>query len=512
MNILDTLFALERGLVAAGVHPLSAYWRRECECFYSHPTARVLVEMVGRGGDKSRTSVMMAIAEVLAGEFNIPPGEHHYFAHVSENRDEAAKTLAVLARYLEILRVPFERTGDTIELEQLPRGFKVLSCRIGAVSGFRCIGWTADECAKWNSEGVDPSAEVIASIRAMTITHPEARGRMISSPMATMGTFYETWSLGDSEDQVTGQASSWKANPGAITEQQAHKLERREQYFRREYQAIATGNINSTWTPELIDSLFIKDLGELRPITNRVAVIDPSSGASDTFACCLAGWHIRKMPERDMYLHDQVFHPTLKRMVDRTIRDSSGHPILNPAWVNNKPFFLISAIGGWDGAFARRISSEQIVGTISGNAHDVGVTEVISDQRESYLLESAFSRYDMRFHAIPWSASSKPLAVEWVTRLMMDGALKIQEHAAMRRQLLSFETRIMPSGQETFAGRAGGHDDFVALLLTAALGDLNGHFRGSPTQLPGANGATRTDRGPGDYLNTMTQSHHEERC
>ncbi len=64
----------------------------------------------------------MAIAEVLAGAFIFPPGERHYFTHISENKDEAAKTLRVLEQYLRILQVPFSRSGDTIELDEMPRG------------------------------------------------------------------------------------------------------------------------------------------------------------------------------------------------------------------------------------------------------------------------------------------------------------------------------------------------------------------------------------------------------
>jgi hypothetical protein len=150
--VLATLKRVSRELRAAGVPPLSPYWLAECERFYSHPSARLLVECVGRGGDKSRTSAVMAIAEVLSGGFRVPPGEQHFFAHVSENREEAAKTLSILEAYLKILAVPAQRTGDTIALAGMPLGFKVLAARVGAVSGFRCCGWTADENAKWDDD------------------------------------------------------------------------------------------------------------------------------------------------------------------------------------------------------------------------------------------------------------------------------------------------------------------------------------------------------------------------
>ena len=136
-------------LVAAGVPGFTHYWTEGATAFYLHPSAKLKIDMVGRGGDKSRESVAEGIAETTAGEHRVPPGERHYFIHVSENRDEAAKTLGVYEQYLRLLKIPFHRSGDSIDLDATPRGVKVLACRVGAVSGWRCIGWTADECAKW---------------------------------------------------------------------------------------------------------------------------------------------------------------------------------------------------------------------------------------------------------------------------------------------------------------------------------------------------------------------------
>jgi hypothetical protein len=267
-------------LVRAGVPGASPYWRGEHERFYLHPTARLLVECVGRGGDKSRDSVIMGTGEILACGDVVPPGERHYFTHVSENVSEAQKTLAVYSQYFQILGVPFRRAGDTLELEGLPLGVRVLACRIGAVSGYRCIGWTADECAKWSSDGVDPSAEVIASIKAMTVTHPDARGRMISSPLATLGYFYETFALGNTADQIVGQAPSWVANP-SITEAATHKLERDPRRHEGEYGAeFREGTEESLWAVELIDRATRETSGDIAPRDCRepFAAMDPSLG------------------------------------------------------------------------------------------------------------------------------------------------------------------------------------------------------------------------------------------
>ena len=269
-KILAALRTIESALVASSVHGMSPFWRDTYERFYLHPTARVLIACVGRGGDKSRESVVSALAEVLAFEGNVPIGERHYFTHIAENVAEATKTLRILEQYLRIIGIPFvTRSGDTLDLESLPLGFKVLACRIGAVSGWRCIGWTADESAKWSSEGVDPSEEVVASIRAMTVTHPTARGRMISSPLATDGYFHRVWSADNSDSVLAVHAASWEANP-SITEAATRALEPDERVWLREYAAIPQAAIlrgprRRRRRPEFHDSRRRLGKGRARP-------------------------------------------------------------------------------------------------------------------------------------------------------------------------------------------------------------------------------------------------------
>src|SRR6185437_9012837 len=109
------------------------------ERFYLSPTAREWTACVGRGGSKSGMIVRRAIAESLFGSTVVPPGEQHYFAVISENVAEAAKTATIAERYLALLGVRTTRAGDTIDFADQPRGIRVMACRIGAVSGFRAF-------------------------------------------------------------------------------------------------------------------------------------------------------------------------------------------------------------------------------------------------------------------------------------------------------------------------------------------------------------------------------------
>ncbi len=289
-TVLETLLGISEQLARAGVPALSPYWGGDCTRVYQHPTARLLVEMVGRGGDKSRTSTLMAIAEVLAGEFNIPPGERHYFTHVSENRDEAAKTLGVLEQYLRLLHIPADRSSDTIELRDMPRGFKVLAARVGAVSGWRCIGWTADEQAKWSNEGVDPSEDVVNSIAAMTVTHPNARGRLFSSPLGRSGFFFEQWEAGNRDDVLVGHAASWVANPSVTLEHTIKLARGNMRVHKREYEAIPQEGVASLFSAEDIDRAMRARPDVTVDDQQEPALIIDASRGGDAWTFATARW------------------------------------------------------------------------------------------------------------------------------------------------------------------------------------------------------------------------------
>jgi hypothetical protein len=454
-RLLSTLRGVERDLGAAGVPALSDYWRGEVERFYSHPTAKLLVEMVGRGGDKSRTSAVTAIVETLAGDFNIPPGERHYYSHVSENKDEAAKTLGVLEGYLKILGIGHARAGDTIELSTLPRGFKVLAARVGAVSGWRCFGWTADEAAKWDDEGSDPCQEIIASIRAMTATHPTARGRMISSPTGASGYFYDTWSAGDGYAQLAGHAPSWVGN-AAITEALTHELEPHEPTWRREYGAVASSGNSAGLSADDVAVMARKLESGAFGLGAPVMLIDSSSGRGDGWAfCCIR--HVRDGSRRVLY---------------------------------------VDYLGAFEGRFSESVSFDAVVAHVADLAKRNGATRVFGDQYESYSLESGFARHGLAFIEKRWEQPSKIEALSTLRRLLKERTVAVEpgEQAdLLKRELVSLREVLLPSKVFTVAARrtGKGHSDRASLMLMAARlvaeGELHGTL-GDPTLIPSSAG------------------------
>jgi len=476
--ILSSLLGISAKLASAGVPPLSDYWRAEAERFYTHPSARVLVECVGRGGDKSRTSAMMAVAEVLAGEFAVPAGERHHFVHVSENREEAAKTLSILEQYLKILGVPCTRAGDTIELDSAPRGFKVLACRIGAVSGPRCIGWTADEAAKWGDEGVDPTAEVIASIKGMTITHAGARGRIFSSPMGAAGTFYETWAAGDTDAQITGHAASWEANP-SITEAQCHILFPDPREFNREARAIPQAGVSACFEAEWLDESHDPLLLPHDPQGSPVYVIDASdvSGNSNCeWAGGIATWLAPRITPESLYVwKTNVYppgHPWEGRASGKCIAtDASGNHIYSGV-VETPPVLALTQV--W-GTRARGTTIDQLHNRIAVDCRRWGIQVATGDQYNALANIGGLANRGIRFARRPWNATNKQAAVAFLRRLFLDGRLLLDPHASeadwqiLRRQLVNYEERIVGGGLQ-YKGR--GLSDRASLLLVAALASL----------------------------------------
>ena len=80
---------------------------------------------------------------------------------------------------------------------------------------------------------------------------------------------------------------------------------------------------------------------------------------------------------------------------------------------------------------------------------------------------------------------SKPPAVERVRRWLADGALSLPAHDQLRNELLGFEERVTASGAFTFGARGSGHDDYVSLLITAAMADAKGMIpRGGRARAP----------------------------
>jgi hypothetical protein len=485
----SSLLQLDRALALAGHHPLTLWWRNQLDRFYAHPTAHTLVARVGRGGAKSHTSAKVALNETLFGDWRIPPGERHYWAFASRTKDEASQRLTLLQCFLRDLGVAFDVNGDEIALRDLPRGFRVFACQIGAVSGFRCYGYSADELAKWQAEGRHPGEEVCVSLDAMTITHGGARRLPISSAFGTLDHHAKLYELGNTERQIVACATSWEANPDGITEERARAAASSERVFLREYCSIPQADASAAWPPDVVQRAFrpLPANEGLSP-AGAFGVDDPSSGRRDAWVSMVARMYLRApTPE---FLTREVPFPWTDRRTGRMARgyepllDRDGRPIPNPDYRGpSPPLLVVEHFEAIEGAFWQGLPASELVKQRAAMYRSRGVSTVFGDQREAYLLESAYRAQGIRYIPLAWSAENKGRSVERLRRWLAEETIILPANERLRRELLGFQEKILPSGHITFEGRTT--DDHVAVLVTMALADVEGLIPASPIKRGG---------------------------
>lgn len=268
VNLFRKLMELDALLVKAGFPPMSPFWKATLERFFATGRRR-LVLRVGRRGGKSSTLARVAVVETLYGDHAIPPGDVGIFAFVSVTRKEARQRLATIAEILDVLKVPYIRRGDEIQLTHTNRIFRVYSASFRTAVGFTCIGLVADEAAKWRDDetGANPATEVLRSIRPAMATMPRAHEYLSSSPWATLDAHHEHMELGETEIQCVATAPTWDANP-TLSEAACRDLEGDEETFQREYGAIPMrGGVEVFFDAAAIDDSVLKDF--VNPRTPR---------------------------------------------------------------------------------------------------------------------------------------------------------------------------------------------------------------------------------------------------
>lgn len=474
MTTLEELEALDAALASAGHHPLTPWWREQLRRFYAHPTARTFVGRVGRGGAKSHTSVKVGLAETLYGDWKIPPGERHYWAYVSANKEEAFQRLTLLKSGLDRLGFKYEAEGDAIDLVDYPRGFRVFACQVGAVSGFRCYGYSADELAKWRAgvEFASPAQEVVTSLDAMTVTHAaEARRLLISSPFSTVDYHAERFDLGDTDEQLVATAPTWVANP-SVTEADTRKLARHnERLWRREYAAVPDQALGAALEGEHVDRAFQSHLPPML-VRDAICALDPSQLRGDAFYALFAYFceplreRIPKLDRNGMQLRERV-------------EVAPGFVAEVPVFYESaaKPVIRIEKIVAWNerGGADRPVPSlEEIVGWIGAECRARGIQKCVSDQCVFGPISGWLSKHGVRFKEYHWSQASKESAVTLLNDMFRSGGISIttqgEGSAVMRRELHAIKARATAGG--TWHYDTNGKDAASALITLAhALGD-----------------------------------------
>lgn len=459
MSLREQFFSFDDALAAKGVPPLTRWWREGVGAWldaYQRGHVLELWACVGRGAAKSSVLYKLALFFALFGDFKVPPGEIHFAIVLSRLKEEASKGVAIIDRWLTLLGIKHRLAGDVIELAEVPRGIRVVAASVAATSGWRAFFVGRDERSKWGADGVEnlDADEVDTSAVAMTATHRYAPTITTGSAWGKFGSFYDAITGGtDSNRVVLGPAPTWIAAPH-ITEADCRRKERDPRRFAREYACEFQATECAAFDGDDIDAAFAHADDHDAGRADRIMVADPSSGRKDSFAWGVVGWDL---------------------------------PVTGPQLLR---FDLVDGIGG---SFFRTISAADLVAKIAKVASENGVRSVIADQRDAYTLDSHFARHRLAYTPIAWTSESKPRGVETARRWLRERTIALPKHEQLRRELISFEERLTPAGSYTFGARGSGHDDFVALLITAALAHEAGEFplprssrRIAPRNDPGA--------------------------
>lgn len=424
-----TFDAFDDALAEYGIPPASTWWRETLGRLYSSGETR-LVARVGRGGAKSHTMTKCAVFEALYGTWTVPPGECHYYALVSVSKDEAAERRRLIRQILDALGVPCDSTGDVITLRDRPLGFRVFANDGRAVRGFRCFGFTCDELAFWSyeSDAADPASEVIASLEAMTVTHPKAKSFFVSSPWSHDDEHARMYDAGVG---VTAQAPSWIANPAVNTRESCLAKARGDmRLFRRDYEGIPQAAESAVFDPEDLTRAFEREPPQ--QWREFFLAIDASglSARGDTFAWAVCG------VAEDGTLH--VVH------VDG-VRGSEGR------------------------------TTRHVIDRLVETAAQCGATRAFGDQHSSKWIADALAGTRLHFQQLAWTADSKMVAVDELRRLMRDNQIGLVNEPRLKEELFGLQGRLSPNGRETF--HTNGRD-FASTVITACLAVAQHYVQG----------------------------------
>ena len=435
-TFLLNLWAVDAVLVKHGFWPISPWWRRELERFFRSGRFTFVLR-VGRRGGKSATFCRVGVVLALYGTYRIPPGEVGVVAFVSVRRSDSSERLRSIKAILDALGFAYKPVEDGVELLDRPIVFKTYAASMAGVSGFTCIGALCDEVCKWLDlgSGANPASEVIGSLKPTLATQPHAPLFLCSSPMSTLDAHYKLFEKGDNDEQLTSEAPSWVASP-IISEEQSHKREPDPRIWAREYAAIPQPSIGAAFEVEAIERAFDSEIRlPAKSKGPRYIVMDPSSGHADGWTWGVCGW-------------DEIDYPKEGR---------------------TKRTLVFDVVDGVDGRFFKQIPADAIVKRVSDLAKQLGLTHVHADPHENYALRALFNLQGVTHVEHPWAGSAKPEAVAKLRRWFAEGRVWLPKHEKLKRELLAFEEKITASGEFTFAGRGKRHDDYVALLMTAAM-------------------------------------------
>ncbi len=419
---------------------LTEWWREGIGRWLDAYELALVLELwacVGRGAAKSTALYKLATFFTLFGPFAVPPGERHFAIVLSRLKEEAAKGLEIIGAWLTLLDVAHHPAGDVIELEDLPRGIRVVAASVAATSGWRSFFVGRDERGKWQIAGVDErdGDEIDTSSAAMTATHARAPIVTLGSAWLTLGAFHETIAAGSTKTRIVlGPTPTWIAAPH-ITEEDCRRKEPDPRKFAREYAAIATDAHDEAMYPaELVTRSQRANAGDVAfekgvPYT---AAMDPSLGRN-AFTFVIAG----------------------ARLVDG---ESKASVVLHREWRAPRGSTLDLAA---------------VLASIAAHCASYGIDEVRTDQfhGESLALLADKMRLGIRVLVDKPTAAERLARYEGLLVRFLDEAIELPRDSVVRGDLLAVRRRVTKTSEAFTIHMAttadGRHADFAPAIALA---------------------------------------------
>ena len=265
------------------------------------PKERVseLVAVVGRRGGKSRAiaTLLCYLACLVDYRPRLASGETGVALCIAPSQEQAKIVLDYASGILAaspILRQLVRRsTSETIELTNRVV-ISVRSASYRRLRGQTCIACIADEAAFWfNEDSSNPDYEILNAVRPSLAT---TGGLLcvISSPYSRRGVLWDSFKnhFGPSGNPsiLVARAATRELNPSLSQQFIDKEYEKDPQWAAAEYGAEFRTDIESFITSECVEACIDAGIRE-RPFDRRniySAFIDPSGGASDSFALAIA--------------------------------------------------------------------------------------------------------------------------------------------------------------------------------------------------------------------------------
>ncbi|HOU94178.1 MAG TPA: hypothetical protein PLU22_24170, partial [Polyangiaceae bacterium] len=464
-------------LVAAARPRPAEWWFESLEPFVLSGKRQAVFRKPRRVGASTLVFPRVAVASAITLSQFVPAGQIGTIANFSVRREEAGNRLRNLTDTLDVLGLPYDQAGDAIELRDLPVVFKVMTASFRTAVGELCLMLWCDELARWSEDGQNPASEVVAAAKPALATIPGARVFLVSSPLSTLDYHAQCFDQGDTDGQmVFACPPTWEVNP-QVTEEECHALEPEPGLFDNNFRGLPRAPVSAAFPADEIDPAF-RALEPPLEVGAGVGIVDFSSGRSDAATWAVARWAWPPTVSPYLTTRERVsFRDPATGEIRRELREFpltiNRVPQPNPAYTGPKPpLFVLEGVHGVEGTFWQSLPASELVARMARAFIAAGVSYVIADQREAYLLQSEFGRHGLRFIALNWDNANKQAAVERLRRWFHERTIVFPDqppHEKLRRELHGFAEKITASGAITYGARGAAHDDYAALCLTAAM-------------------------------------------